>query len=319
VNPETTGQPNRSIPRMAGNAGSEARETVGRSHPASRCEQQQHARRERLGEPDRTSNPACIDLRDTLRAFAPQGTHERLLRWHPALDSIDGAGVRIALLDSGLCQSHPALRGARITARDFTRSGAIDDPSGHGTKNAALLVGQGSATNVQAQNPALRGLIPASELLFGKIRHGTLRSGEQTLVRGIRWAATEGADILVLPFGSITRSSLVAREIRRAMASGKLLIFAAAGNRGPTQLLFPARLRDVTAVSAAGRDGAPLDWCCQTSAVACYAPGDAVPAVGPDGFSPFSGSSPATVLAAGVVALWLGYSRRNRGRAAGSG
>ena len=83
------------------------------------------------------------DVRDLVRTFAPESNDSRLLRWDPTLDSEDGSGIRVALFDTGIYWKHPALCGARIEGHDFTSSGGIFDQTGHGTKNAGLLVAQG--------------------------------------------------------------------------------------------------------------------------------------------------------------------------------
>lgn len=244
------------------------------------------------------------DIRNLFRNFAPESTDPRLLRWDPVLDAEDGAGARVALLDSGVFWTHPAFRDAQIQARDFTGSGAVFDPTGHGTKCAALLAAQG--------NGWLRGLAPACTLLVGKVvGTGDPDTSAKALARAIRWAVCKGSDIVILPVGRARGSALVAREIRRALAAGCIL-FAAAGNRGPDTFLFPACLEGVMAVSAAKPDGMPLEWCCQVAQVDCYAPGHEVWSIGFEGLGTISGSSPATVLAAGVAALRLARERRLR-------
>ena len=61
--------------------------------------------------------------------------------------------------------------------------------------------------------------------------------------------------------------------------------------------------------SAFGSAGKPLEWCCQTPQVDCYAPGQ-VWSKRVDGIDTINGSSLATVLAAGVAALWLAREQR---------
>lgn len=251
-------------------------------------------------ENDRTTETAP-DIRDLIRTLAPEVNGSRLLRWDPALDIEEGAGIRMTLLDSGISWKHPAFRGARIKARDFTGSGGVFDPTGHGNKSTELLVAQGRRW--------LRGIAPACTLLVGKV----LGTGDQDasvreIARAVRWAVYENAHIIILPLGRTRGSPSVAREVCRAVAEG-CIIFAAAGNRGPDTFLFPARLQGVSAVSAAGPNGKPLEWCCQTPQVDCYAPGQ-VWSKRLDGIDTIKGSSLATVLAAGVAALWLAREQR---------
>ena len=244
------------------------------------------------------------DVRDMMRKFAQGSRNPRLLRWDSALDTETGGGVRIALLDSGVLWEHPMFQGAYLKVRDFTGNGGVFDPTGHGTKNAALLVAQGRSW--------LRGVIPACTLLVGKVvRTGNPDTSARVLAQAIRWAVHNKVDIAILPIGRTQGSALVDREIRRAL-SAECALFAAGGNRGPDTLLFPARLEEVIAISAACPDGTPLSWCCQDCQVDCYAPGHEVLSVGLEGQGTISGSSPATVLAAGIAALWLARERRLR-------
>ena len=117
------------------------------------------------------------DIRDLIRNFAPCSNDPRLLRWKSALDHEDGSGIRVALLDSGIMWTHPALKNARIQVRDFTGSVGVFDSTGHGTKSAALLVSQGHG---------LLGLAPACTLLVAKVLGtGELEDSSKILARAI--------------------------------------------------------------------------------------------------------------------------------------
>lgn len=242
--------------------------------------------------PVKNSQPQ-LDLRETLRYFTSHCDRPNRLHWHPAFDREDGAGMRVALLDSGICGSHPQLEGAQIQVRDFTESGGVFDLTGHGTKNARLLVAQGT--------DGFRGLVPASVLLVGKVLGtGDRDRSAEALAKGIRWAVSEKADVIIMPLGRIRGTKIVTQAVRQAIKAG-CVVLAAAGNQGAETLLFPARLSGVIAVSATDLEGQPLNWCCQIPQVNCYAPGLEI---GEKGKSS-SGSSVATVLAGGVETLYL--------------
>lgn len=245
------------------------------------------------------------DVRNLLRCFGPHLDNPHLLQWNSKLDAEDGAGIRVALLDSGIAWTHVAFRGAQIQARDFTGSGSVFDQTGHGTNNAALLVAQGHG--------CFRGIAPACRLLMGKVLNPASRTNSvRAIARGLRWAICKQADIVILPMGRTRGAAIIAREIRRALAHG-CICFAAAGNRGPDTFLFPARLKGVTAVSAAALDGTSLEWCCQVSQVDIYAPGESGCFIGVGGCRAVNGTSAAAVLAAGVAALQLASDRKLRG------
>lgn len=242
-----------------------------------------------------TQQPAITDIRDLLRDFAAINSGSqlapKLLSWESYLDQENGSGLRVALLDSGIHLRHPLLKGAQIEACDFTHSGGVFDRSGHGTKGAALLVGQTD----------LRGLIPACTLLVGKVLGDDRENTGQAIAQGIRWAIAQGAQVIALPLGRRESEPLITKAVRQALAEG-CQIFAAAGNYGSDVCLFPARLNGVIAASGTNLAGEPLSYCCQTQ-VDCYAPGQDVFRSDRVGGSSINGSSAATVLAAGVAAL----------------
>jgi len=186
------------------------------------------------------------------------------------------------------------FRGAKIQARDFTRHNDLRDPTGHGTANASLLVAQG--------NGWILGKVPTCILLFGKVLiQGDRYASEKAIAQGIRWAFFKGADLIVLPFGTLHGSYIIAREIRNA-AQADCRILAAAGNCGPSVIAFPALLKEVIAVSALGADGNVYPGCCQRKEVDIFVPGQDIPAVNADGYVKLNGSSPAAILAAAAIA-----------------
>jgi subtilisin family serine protease len=230
-----------------------------------------------------------------LRGFGQGNPDPKLLRWQPRFANATGAGVRVALLDSGLNWQHPQFRQATIQVKDFTGSGSLADATGHGTQMAALLVGT-------------TGLVPAATLLLGKVLASTGSDRrERDLAKGIDWAVQQGADILTLPLGRRRPSRRIQCAIHRALRAG-VMVFAAAGNHDPEQVLFPACLPGVMAITGGQLSGVVLPGCAQATAVDGIALGQ-IPC--PDDFTlgkeavvpQLVGSSPATVIAAALATL----------------
>ncbi|GEM_PF-7017035 len=208
--------------------------------------------------------------------------------------SFDTEKVTVALADSGLMWNHPTFKGAKILAKDFSKSLNLKDRTGHGTKNASLLIGQG--------NGWIKGLIPNTRFLFGKVL-GTqgYSKNERNIANAIRWFLKMKADIIVLPFGTTKGSVLISNEIRTALKRG-CIVLAAAGNNGPEQLHFPAWLDGVLAVSGLDSNRQVIPYCCAVPEVNIFAPGVEVPTIGLNGHTTTSGSSPATLISAGLIA-----------------
>src|SRR5437870_3504195 len=96
--------------------------------------------------------------------------------------TLDGSGMAIAVLDSGIDTTHKSFSGSLgrlIISKDFTGENRTDDPFGHGTHVAAIAAGDGTATN-----GAYEGIAPKANL-----RSEERRVGKECRTR---WAAAQG-------------------------------------------------------------------------------------------------------------------------------
>jgi subtilisin family serine protease len=160
-----------------------------------------------------------------------------------------GASAKIGIIDTAVETNHTALRGAKITARHFTR--APGKPDGHGTAVAALLVG--------APNSEHAGLMPNAELLaadpFARDARVGLVADAVAVVRALDWLAQSGVRVIGLSFGGPPNAALQ-KAIERLSKQGIVLI-AAAGNGGrKAKPVYPAaydRVVAATAVDASGQ------------------------------------------------------------------
>ncbi|WP_419706950.1 S8 family serine peptidase [Promicromonospora sp. NFX87] len=109
-----------------------------------------------------------------------------------------GAGVTVAVLDTGIDATHPDLDEAVVGERDFSGKGDVADGDGHGTHVASILAGSG-----EASDGANKGVAPDADLLVGKVLDD---NGDGTLsgvIEGMEWAAAEGADVVNMSLGSL--------------------------------------------------------------------------------------------------------------------
>ncbi|MGA1453192.1 MAG: S8 family peptidase, partial [Pontimonas sp.] len=117
-----------------------------------------------------------------------------------------GAGVRIAIIDTGIDASHQDLEGAVVGGADFSGLGSIDGltPVGperrHGTMVASLAAGRGN-NGVDG----VLGSAPEAELLSLSMSFGggTISPDEQ-VANAVRFAVDNDADIISL---SLTRNT----------------------------------------------------------------------------------------------------------------
>jgi subtilisin len=165
--------------------------------------------------------------------------------WKATRDS----GVKVAMLDTGIDESHPDLAAAIDDARDFTRSrfGPIDQ-NGHGTHTAGTVA-------ARQNNVGVIGVAPDCRLLIGKVLGDDGSGSSATVAAGIDWACDAGADVISMSLGSPQPDADLMAAVQRASAKGKFVI-AAAGNDGNNNgsnadsVNYPARWKDTIAVAA---------------------------------------------------------------------
>jgi len=158
-----------------------------------------------------------------------------------------GAGVKIALIDSGCDTSHPLLRhitrGVDLSRREGP-DGWMRDEIGQGTHCAGLIAAAAGSP------PSVSGIVPGAELHVFKLSPGGHFSD---LLEALDQCIERQIDIVCLGVGSDQVSELVARKLAEARASGVACVAAAGDDGGP--VWFPAMTPGVLSVSAIGRLG----------------------------------------------------------------
>lgn len=229
-----------------------------------------------------------------------------------AAAGLNGAGIQIAVIDSGVNRKHADLIDANITGYNFLgRSGdrdetAFGDDAGHGTLVAGLLAatpGNGIGTD---------GLVPGASLLMLRCFSalgGSANAGSgtaETVEAAVRYAIAQGADVINMSIGG-TKASLQALEpVFQEAADAGILLVAAVGNAGGTASYYPAAFDCVTGVGWLGQDGVVSALSQHNATVFVVAPGDNI--TGPDyrsetGLRTDSGSSFAAPIVAAMAAM----------------
>ncbi|MDJ0334382.1 S8 family serine peptidase [Salinibacterium sp. G-O1] len=222
-----------------------------------------------------------------------------------------GAGVTIAIIDTGVSGSVAELAGAVIGGADFSGLGSSNgqmpvgtDGPEHGTMVASLAAGRGTS--------ALDGVIgsaPAASILSISIGFGEgATTSDDQIAAAVRFAVDNGADVINM---SLTRNTLDWPEswdsaFLYAM-NHDVVIVAAAGNRGSgtTEVGAPATMPGVLTVGGVDMNGlASFDASSQGITIAVSAPSEQLVGVIPGGqHVKWSGTSGATPIVAGIVAL----------------
>lgn len=221
-----------------------------------------------------------------------------------------GAGVTIAIIDTGIDGKHQDLVGAVIGGSDFSGLGSSDGqtPVGqerrHGTMVASLAAGRGTNATDGVLGSAPQASLLSLSMSFG----GGVISPDEQVAQAVRYAVDNGADIISL---SLTRNTRDWPESwDRAFsyaAANDVVVIAAAGNRGSGTVAVgaPATMPGVLTVGGVDRDLVASDTASsQGITIGVMAPSeDLVGAIPGDGYVAWSGTSGATPIVAGIVAL----------------
>lgn len=216
-----------------------------------------------------------------------------------------GAGVKVAVLDTGCAPTHPDLRDAILKSKDFTRSpSGAADVQGHGTHCAGVIAARENSTGVI-------GIAPGAGLLIGKVL-GDNGSGSLTSVAaGIDWAVEQGANVISMSLGSPDGAPALKTAVDRAAAAG-VFVICAAGNEGPSldTVGYPAMYDSVVSVGAVDSRKRIAGFSSRGTRVDVVAPGvDILSCYPPRNLAKLSGTSMATPFVAGVVALMVAKHR----------
>jgi subtilisin family serine protease len=104
-----------------------------------------------------------------------------------------GAGITVAVLDTGIDPSHPAFAGVNLVRRNFT-SAIDDDDHGHGTHCAGTIFGR------DVNNTRIGVARGVTKALIGKVL-GEGGGGSDTVASAIKWAADNGANVVSMSLG----------------------------------------------------------------------------------------------------------------------
>jgi thermitase len=232
-----------------------------------------------------------IDL--TASAVVDGDWGPRLIRAQGAWDVTRGSSkVVVAVLDTGVDSSHPDLRGSLVAGYDVVDGDAVpDDAHGHGTAVAGIIGAQA-------------GLCRACSLMAIRILDAKGFGTTSTIAAGIVRAVDSGARVLNLSVGSTGTTETMADGVRYALDRG-VVVVAAAGNDGLDDAMYPAAYPGVISVAATDEGDRLYSWSNHGAKVMLAAPGCNTAPLLHGRRAYFCGTSSATPMVAGIVALAL--------------
>src|SRR5215213_3984752 len=143
--------------------------------------------------------------------------------------SATGAGIRVAVLDTGLDLTHPDFAGRSLTSRSFVQDQDVQDGHGHGTHCIGTALGP-LAPDVGPRY----GIAHQAEIFAGKVLSNAGSGSDTQILAGIEWAVENGCAVVSMSLGAPVEpgqaySEVFERAARRAQDAGTLIV-AAAGN-----------------------------------------------------------------------------------------
>ena len=224
--------------------------------------------------------------------------HVRYLKLAEAHRVSEGAGVTVAVVDTGVSPHRDLARNLRKgtdTAPGGDGTGRVD-PSGHGTQMAGLIAGHG-----HNGDGGVLGVAPAAALI--PVRTEGENAERTSFEQGIEWAAGAGADVI-----NVSASVSLSRAINQAVAAAAradAVVVAAVGNDSmDLGIGYPAVMPEVLAVGASDRNGKVADLSVTGPEVEICAPGVDIQTTNKDnGYGRGSGTSASTAIVSGAAAL----------------
>ncbi|WP_350280381.1 S8 family serine peptidase [Kribbella sp. HUAS MG21] len=142
---------------------------------------------------------------------------------------LDGNGTTVAVLDTGIDQTHPDVAGQIAETKSFVPGETTDDVNGHGTHVASTVAGTGAASNGTE-----KGVAPAARLAIGKVLSDGGSGAASWIIDGMEWAA-QRAKVVSMSLGSTEASDgtdPMALAVDELSAETGALFVIAAGNYG---------------------------------------------------------------------------------------
>jgi subtilisin family serine protease len=167
---------------------------------------------------------------------------------------LDGTGVTVAVLDTGIDPEHPDFKERIVGTADFSGKGDATDGHGHGTHVAGTVLGDGAASDGR-----FTGVAPGADLLVAKVLGDDGSGLTSQVIAGMEWAVANGADVVNLSLsaggGPTDGSDPASRALDALSESSGALFVVAAGNAGaPLTVRAPGAATHALTVGAVDHD-----------------------------------------------------------------
>jgi len=232
--------------------------------------------------------------------------------------------IRIAVLDTGVNQSHPELQGTIASRADFVNLVGMDtsafigdftgydsdpeDTVGHGTHVCGIIAAKGLHMD--------EGIAPDCKLMPVRVL-ATMKQGNRgvgagivdNINTGIKWAVDNGANVINMSLGiKHSGGGLPHQDVIKYALSKNVTVVAASGNDGSPERYYPGALDGVIAVGAVDSEGKVAGFTSYGANIFVVAPGTNIySSFAHGGYAHASGTSQASPFVASAVGLLKSY------------
>jgi type VII secretion-associated serine protease mycosin len=212
----------------------------------------------------------------------------------------EGAGITVAVVDSGVDGTHPDLAGnvlpGAATYLDANGDGRTDT-YGHGTRMAGIIAAHGHAAGGAT---GILGVAPKAAILPIRAGEGLLAPG---IARGVDWATDHGAKVISISLaGPIDNTT--EQAVEKAIAHDVVVVAGVGNLPRDTHVMYPAAYPGVVAVAGVDEKGNHASFSVTGHEVMLAAPGANIVTTGLNhGYGTSSGTSDSTAIVAATAAL----------------
>lgn len=206
--------------------------------------------------------------------------------------------VVVAVLDTGVDYTHPALAGNLLPGCSFVTPGAVPADIADGLTNIAL----GHGTMIAG---LVTRLLPSAYILPIRVLNADGIGSLVSIVSAINYAVQSGAQVINLSLGTYWQSQALADAVSAADNAG-VTVIASAGNDNAPDQQYPAYCPGALGVSSVEPDLTKSPFANYGVAIKVDAPGDSIRSTyWNDGYATWSGTSCSTAFVSGEAAILL--------------
>lgn len=215
---------------------------------------------------------------------------------------IDGTGVNVAVLDTGIDMDHPELSDCYIDGYDYVDDDSVpEDWHGHGTHVSGIITANGIETNA-------KGVAPGAGIYMYKVC-GTYGCYESDMMAAMEAAVLTDAKVMSISIGrgnfagTDCDTDPLAAAVNEVVKEGITVVVASGNDR--FFVSSPGCASGAIAVGAVDKTGLMASFSNFGPSLDIVAPGVSIYSSIIDGYAPWQGTSMSTPHVSGTVALML--------------